>query len=285
MYELVVRILQNNDSPLYLRSWGEPKPFLSGKLLIPCGTIVAPSGISPTNKPHVLELGTKSQNVRLPQLSSYFPLEAWEDCHRVWWQRGLVYLGLSARHSIIACNPLINSWQDLPLLPTRLQRTEDRVSTLFLKVVMVNKSKRSCKITLYTTSVFSTISKTCYSLVYTSKCLEWIYKEHNYNDLSKKRSLHVCVDDVNSNLAHALVFDLTRQTEVEIVTFNAEAMIWTPWGYDDILVHNHPSCIARKSLHHYRSRWDGVCGGGSYFFSPHRWPTQTFVLWAFGWRF
>ena len=55
-----------------------------------------------------------------------------------------------------------------------------------------------------------------------------------------------------------------------VVTFNAEAMIWTPWGYDDILVHNHPSCIARKSLHHYRSRWDGVCGGGSYFFSPHR---------------
>ena len=55
----------------------------------------------------------------------------------------------------------------------------------------------------------------------------------------------MCVDDVNSYLAHALLLDSKRRSEVEIVTFDAKAMIWTPWGYDDFFVLSNPSCIVK----------------------------------------
>ena len=242
MHELVQKMLHDNDSLLYLRSRGKPKSFLSRQLLIPYVTIVALSGTSLMDKPpHVLEHGTKSQNVRLPQLSSYLPSSRRGKIVTMYaGNGGLVLLGLSARHAMIVCNPLTKSWRELPLLPTRLQHAE------LSKVVMVDKSKRSYKIALFTNSAWGKISKPCYSLVYTPECKEWICKEHNYIDLPNKRFLHICVDDVNSNLAHALVLDLTRpSSKVEIVTFDAEAMIWTPWGYNDILVINHPSRIAK----------------------------------------
>ena len=242
MHELVQKMLHDNDSLLYLRSRGKPESFLSGQLLIPCETIVATLGTSPTDKPpQVLEPGTKSRNVRLPKLLSYLLGSRRGKIFTVYaGNGGLVLLGLSARRAMIVCNPLTKSWRDLPLLPTRLQYAE------LSKVVMVDKSKRSYKIALFTNSAWGKISKPCYSLVYTPECKEWICKEHNYIDLPNKRFLHICVDDVNSNLAHALVLDLTRpSSKVEIVTFDAEAMIWTPWGYNDILVINHPSRIAK----------------------------------------
>ena len=241
MHGLVQKMLHDNDSLLYLCSRGEHESFLSGRLMIPCGTIVGTSGTSVTDKPsQVLEHGTKSRNVRLPQLSSFLPGLRHGKVVTVYaGNMGLVLLGPSARGAMIVCNPLTKSWRDLPLLPTRLQHAE------LSKVVMVDKSKRSYKITLFTKSALSNPSKTCYSLVYTPGCQEWICKEHNYNNLPNKRFLHVCVDDVNSNLAHAVVFDWRRRSEVEIVTFDAEAMIWTPWGYDGILVLNNPSCIGR----------------------------------------
>ena len=242
MHELVQKMLHDNDSLLYLRSRGEPKSFLSGQIMVPCGITVASLKTCLTDKhPQVFEPGTKSRNVRLPNLSSYFPGSRCGKTITVYaGNGGLVLLGLSATGAMIVCNPLTKSWRDLPLLPPRFQHAE------LSKVVMVDKLKRSYKIALFTNLAFPTILKPCHSLVYTPESQEWICKEHNYSDLPNKRFLHLCVDDVNSNLAHALVFDYTRpSSEVEIVTFDAEAMIWTPWGYDDILAINHPSCIAK----------------------------------------
>ena len=240
MHELVQKMLHDNDSLLYLRSRGVPESFLSGQIMIPCGTIVGGSGTSVTDKPpQVLEHGTKSRNVRLPELSSYLPDSRRGKTVTVYaGNGGLVLLGLSARSAMIVCNPLTKSWRDLPLLPPRFQHVE------LSKVVMVDKSKRSYKIALFTNLAFSTISKPCYSLVYTPGCPEWKCKEHNYIYLPNKQFVRTCVDNVNSNLAHALVFNWRRPSEVEIVTFDAEAMIWTPWGYNDSLVIDHPSRFA-----------------------------------------
>ena len=111
MHELVQKMLHVNDSLLYLRSRGEPKSFLSGQLLIPCVTIVAPSETSLTDKPpQVLEHGTNSRNVRLPQLSSYLPGSRRGKIVTMYaGNGGLVLLGLSARRAMIVCNPLTKS--------------------------------------------------------------------------------------------------------------------------------------------------------------------------------
>ena len=166
MHELVQKMLHDNDSLLYHRSRGEPESFLSGRLLIPCGTIVGGSGTSVTGKPpRVFESGTKSRNLRLPELSSYLPDSRRGKIVTMYVGNvGLVLFGLSARGAMIVCNPLTKSWRDLPLLPTRFQHAE------LSKVVMVDKSKRSYKIALFTDSTLSRTSKSCYSLVYTSGC-------------------------------------------------------------------------------------------------------------------
>ena len=241
MHELVQKMLHDNQSLLYHRSRVEHESFLSGQLMIPYGAIVGGSGTSVTDKPpHVFEPRTKSRNVRLPELSSFLPGTRGGKIVTMYaGNGGLVLLGLSARRTMIVCNPLTKSWRDLPLLPTRLQ-----LAKLF-KVVMVDKSKRSYKIALFTNPSLYTKLKTCYSLVYTPGRQEWIRKEHNYIDLLNERLHHVCVDDVNSNLAHALVSNWRWPPKVEIVTFDAEAMIWTPWGYDKSLVINHPTEITR----------------------------------------
>lgn len=243
MYELVKRMLHNNNAPLSLRSQGETTSFLSGQLLIPCGPIDV-LGAPFANKPLMFEPETKARSVRLPQLSSYLPISRRQKIVTVFaGNGGLILLGLSMRRTTIVCNPITKCWRDLPLLPTRLPHTQ--LSKLFLKVLMVDKSKKSYKVVLFTKSAWYTNSKKCYSLVYTPKCPKWRYKEHNNGDLPNKRFLHIAVDDVNSDLAHALVFDMRTRAEIEIVTFDAEAMKWTPWGYDDVLVHNRPSCIAK----------------------------------------
>ena len=158
MHELVQKMLHDNDSLLYLRSRGEPESFLSGQLLIPCETIVGGSGTSVTDKPpHVFEPRTKSRNVRLPELSSFLPDTRRGKIVTVYaGNGGLVLLGLSARRTMIVCNPLTKSWRDLPLLPTQLQLAQ------MFKVVMVDKSKRSYKIALLTNSSLHRKLKTCY---------------------------------------------------------------------------------------------------------------------------
>ena len=244
MYELVKRMLHNSNSPpLSLRSRGETTSFLTGQLMIPCEPIDA-SGAPFANEPLVFQPETKARNVKLPQLSSYLPFSRRPKNVTVFaGNGGLLLLGVSARHGMIVCNPLTKSWRDLTPLPTRLPHTQ--LSKLFLKVVMVDKSKNSYKVALFTKSAWFMRSRKCYSLVYTPESLEWKYKEHDNGNLPNKRFLHVAVDDVDPNLAHALVFDMKRRAEVEIVTFDAKAMEWTPWGFNDLLVPNHPSCIAK----------------------------------------
>ena len=243
MYELVKRMLHNNNSPqLSLRSQGETTSFLNGQLMIPGEPIDNALGTPFTNKPLVFDPETKAWNVKLPQLSSYLPTSRHRENVTVFaGNGGLLLLGVSARHPMVVCNPLTKCWRDLPLIPTGLLHS--KLSKLFM-VVMVDKSKKSYKVALFTMSALFTESGKCCSVVYTPERLKWQYKEHDNGDLPNKHFLHVTVDDVNPNLAHALVFDMRQPEEVEFMTFDAEAMKWTPWGFNDALVPNHPSCVA-----------------------------------------
>ena len=244
MYKLVEKMLHNNNAPLSLRNQEETTSFLCGQLLIAWGPVHLSGAPFANGKPLVFEPKTKARSVRLPELSSYLPTSRRRKTVTVFaGNGGLLLLGWPERRTMIVCNPITKSWRDLPLLPTQLPHTQ--LSKLFLKVVMVDKSKKSYKVALFTKSAWSMNSKKCYSLVYTPKCPEWRYKEHNNGDLPNKRFLHIAVDDVNPDLAHALVFDMRTHAKIEIVTFDADAMKWTPWGYDNVLVHNHPSCIAK----------------------------------------
>ena len=113
MHELVQKMLHNNDSLLYLRSRRVPESFLSGQIVIPCGTIVNGSGTSFADKPlQMLEHGSKSRNVRLPQPSSYLlGSRRWKIVTMYAGNGGIVLLGLSARRAMIVCNPLTKSWR------------------------------------------------------------------------------------------------------------------------------------------------------------------------------